>query len=125
RSTAACMPASPPYDACTITHCGAQLWPALIGKLALVWPAGTVTPPLVTTSPSMLPFTQTTAPPGGAGPVSVTVPVVLPPPSTLAVATVTEDSAGAGAGDPAGKSVSLTKGARKWSLAVPVSRVTR
>ena len=48
-------------------------------------PAGTVTPPDgVTTCPSILPFTQTEAPPVGAGAVNVIVPVVVWPPKTLA-----------------------------------------
>ena len=76
-------------------------------------PAGTVTPPDgVTTSPSILPFTHTDAPPAGAGAVSVTVPVVVCPPSTLGAATVTLARLGAGAGAPTGSSVSHVSGAR-------------
>ena len=60
----------------------------------------------------MLPFTHTDAPPAGAGPVSVMVPVVVPPPSTLDEASVTDERLGAGAGDPAGLTVNHVSGAR-------------
>ena len=102
-----------PYDAWIMTQKGTVTCPAVIVKLALVAPAGTVTPPDgVTTSPSILPFTQTDAPPAGAGAVSVTVPVVVCPPSTLGAATVTVARLGAGAGAPTGSSVSHVSGAR-------------
>jgi len=79
RSTAPCMPDKElPYDAWIITQYVEVTCGAVIVKLALVLPAGTVTPPDgVTTCPSMLPFTHTDAPPAGAGAVSVIVPVVV------------------------------------------------
>jgi len=85
----------------------------VIVNVALEFPAGTVTGPGVTTSPSMLPFTQTEAPPEGAGPVSVNVAVVVPPPPTmLLLANVKDARLGAGGGLPAGISVSQVSGAR-------------
>ena len=88
-------------------------WSAVIVKLALVLPAGTVTPPDgVTTCPSMLPFTHTDAPPAGAGAVSVTVPVVVWPPSTLGDCSVTVDRLAGGGGVPAGRRLTRTSGAR-------------
>lgn len=54
------------------------------GKVALVAPAGTVTL-LGREHPALLSISVTTAPPAGAGPFSVTVPVEFPsgPPTTL------------------------------------------
>jgi hypothetical protein len=113
RSTAPCIPALLRYDAWMMTQWDAVTCGAVIVKLALVLPAGTVTPPDgVTTCPSMLPFTHTDAPPAGAGPVSVIVPVVVWLPSTLGVCSVTVDRVGAGVGDPAGNNVSHVSGAR-------------
>src|SRR5262245_47743113 len=113
RSTAPCMPAPFPYDAWISTHRLKLTAGATIGNVALLLPAGIVTlPPGVTTSPSMLPFTHTLAPPLGAGPVSVTVPVVEPPPRMLEEASVTDDRAGTAAGDPAGRRISHVSGAR-------------
>src|SRR5881398_3769186 len=73
----------------------------------------------------MLPHTQTAAPPTGAGAVSATVPVVLPPPSTLAEASVRAARLGAGGGLPGGNSVSPAPGDRYPSNPVPASMVTR
>ena len=80
-------------------------------KLALMLPAGTVTPAGVTTWPSMLPLRRTNAPPAGAGEVSVAVPVVLPSPRILADASVSDERLGGGTGLPAGNSVSPAPGA--------------
>src|SRR5437867_12429494 len=88
-------------------------------------PAGTVTFGGVTTCPSMLPLSQTSAPPAGAGDVSVTVPVVLPSPRILADVSVSDERLGAAGGLPAGNSVSPAPGERKPSNPVPASMVTR
>ena len=83
-----------------------------MGKLTLRLPAGTVTPPIgVTTCPSMLPTTHTAAPPGGAGPVSVTVPVALPPARMLVEVTDTVDKLAAGAAEPGGVRTRRVSGA--------------
>src|SRR5262249_59759573 len=87
--------------------------------------AGTVTLGGATTCPSMLPLSRTRAPPAGAGAVSVTVPVVLPPPTTLLVESVRAARLGAGAGLPGGSRGSQVQGARYPSNAVPVSIITR
>src|SRR4051812_8774513 len=92
-----------------------------IVKVPLVLPAGIVTFGGVTTFPSRLPLIETVAPPAGAGPLRVTVPVVVPPPTTLAEATPTVASVGGAAGEPTGISVSTVCGARYPSFAVPVS----
>jgi hypothetical protein len=94
-------------------------------KLALVLPAGTVTFGGVTTSPSMLPLSQTKAPPAGAGPVSVTMPLVLLSPMILLLASDKAARLGAGAGLPAGIRVSQFSGARYPSTAVPELMITR
>ena len=95
-----------------ITQCVALTSGAVIVNEALVLPAGIVTGPGVTTRPSTLPLTQTDAPPAGAGLVSVTVPVVVPPPRTLGDATVTDDRLDAAPGVPTGVNASTTCGAR-------------
>ncbi len=64
-------------------------------KVALVAPAGTVTPLAGTLADGSLLERETTAPPLGAGPLSVTVPVEGFPPVTLAGFTATEDRVGA------------------------------
>src|SRR5262245_6686261 len=73
----------------------------------------------------MLPFSHTDAPPGGAGPVSVSVPVVVPPPVMLLLASDKDARLGAGAGLPAGMRFSQFSGARYPSKAVPQSMTTR
>src|SRR5262245_31307120 len=108
------------------TYRGAFTCGAVIVKLALVLPAGTVTFGGVTTSPSMLPLSHTDAPPAGAGPVSVTVPVVVPPPPVMLL--LASDKAarlGAGVGLPAGMTASQFSGARYPSIAVPELMITR
>jgi hypothetical protein len=62
-------------------------------KVALVEPAVTVTFALTCAAAVLLLDSVTVAPPEGAGPFSVTVPVELFPPITLAGLTATEDSA--------------------------------
>jgi hypothetical protein len=63
-------------------------------KVALVWPAATVTlAGTVATSKSAL-ESETTAPPVGAAPLRVTVPVDVTPPTTEVGLKVTEDGTG-------------------------------
>src|SRR5262249_18006213 len=94
-------------------------------KPALMLPAGTVTFCGVTTCPSMLPLSRTTAPPAGAGPVSVTVAVVLFPPSNSLLESERTERLGAGAELPAGISAIQVSGARNPSNAVPELSTTR
>src|SRR5262249_27129097 len=110
------------------TKRGAFTWGAVIGKLALMLPAGTVRlggkHGGVTSVPSMLPHTCRVTPRAGAGAVSVTVPVVLPPPRILVEASVSDERFGAGGGLPAGNSVSPVPGDLYPSNAVPASMLT-
>src|SRR5215813_4067457 len=107
------------------TNRGAFTCGALIVNVAVVLPAGTVTFCGVTTVPSMLPLSQTKAPPAGAGPVSVTVAVVVVSPRMVVFARVRDARLGAGAGLPAGKRVSQLSGALYPSKAVPELMTTR
>jgi len=67
-------------------------------KVALVAPAGTVTLEGTLAAPLLL-ERKTCAPPAGAGPVRVTVPVENPnPPTTLEGLSATEESVGGGGG---------------------------
>ena len=67
-------------------------------KLALVLPAGTVTLEGTLAAPLSL-ESMTCAPPAGAGPLSVTVPVEDPtPPTTLVGFRVSEETVGRGGG---------------------------
>jgi hypothetical protein len=61
----------------------------LTGKVALVAPAATVTLP-ATVAAELLLDSVTGAPPAGAGPFSVTVPVELLPPVTVVGLTLSE-----------------------------------
>src|SRR5262245_19710205 len=107
------------------TNRGAFTCGAVIVKLALRLPAGTVTLGGVTTLPSMLPLRRTVAPPAGAGDVSVTVPVDVLPLGTAAGLSVSDDKLAAGAGLPGGVRRIQACGARYPSSSVPVSMTTR
>ena len=63
-----------------------------IGNVALAAPAGTVTLPGTEATDGLLLDSVTTAPPVGAEPESVTVPVEGFPPTTVDGLTVTEDN---------------------------------
>src|SRR5258707_3190328 len=65
-------------------------------KVALVAPAGTVTPLAGTLADGSLLERETTPPPLGAGPLSVTVPVEGFPPATFAGLKASEDRTGRG-----------------------------
>src|SRR3954470_23971188 len=81
-------------------------------NVTLRLPAGTVTLCGAITCPSMLPCSLTTAPPAGAGEVSVTVPVTVPPEPTLDWLRTREERLAGGVGVPGGVRVSQTCGAR-------------
>ena len=65
-----------------------------IGNVALVAPAGTVTLPGTEATDELPLDSVTTAPPAGAGPDSVAVPVEGSPHTTVDGLTVTEDNIG-------------------------------
>src|SRR5262249_45074978 len=73
----------------------------------------------------MLPCNVTTAPPAGAGEVSLSVPVTVPPDGTVELLSVNEERLGGGGGLPGGVTVSQVCGARLPSTSVPVSMMTR
>ena len=66
-----------------------------IGNVALAAPAGTVMLPGTEATDELLLDSVTTAPPAGAEPDNVTVPVEGFPPTTVDGLTVTEDNTGA------------------------------
>src|SRR5262247_2121748 len=107
------------------TKRGAFTCGAVIVKLALVLPAGTVTFCGVTTCPSMLPLRRTAAPPAGAGPVSVTVAVVVLSPRMALSARERAARLGGGAALPDGITATQLSGARYPSSAVPELSTTR
>src|SRR5437899_11822693 len=72
-------------------------------KVALVAPAGTVTLEGTVATPVLLLESRTWAPPAGAGPLSVTVPVEdCTPPTTLVGLSVSEETMGGAAVSEAG-----------------------
>jgi hypothetical protein len=73
---------APPYDALIVPAIVPPTALVAIVNVALAAPAGTVT--LAGTVTGSLPDNDTTAPPGGAAAVRVTVPVTEFPPTTLA-----------------------------------------
>src|SRR6185295_10022057 len=108
RRTAPCSPLLLlPYDAWIMPHRLKYASLVVIVNGALRPPAGTLT----NCVPLLLPVTWTDAPPAGAGPVSVTVPVADVPPTTAGDVNVTVERLGAGAAEPAGLIVSRACGA--------------
>src|SRR5262249_54834269 len=107
------------------TKCGWLTCGAVMVNVAVVLPAGTGAVFGVSNWRSMVPLSRTTAPPAGAGPVSVTVPVVVFPPRTELLASERTERLGAGAGLPAGINAIQVSGARNPSKAVPELRTTR
>jgi hypothetical protein len=81
-------------------------------KVALKLPAGTVTLGGVITWPLSLAFKVTIAPPAGAGEVSLTVPVTVPPAGIAVWLRVKVDRLAGGVGLPGGVRVSHVCGAR-------------
>src|ERR1043166_1575122 len=107
-------------------HSVVQTCGIVMVKFALKLPAGTVTPPCGTIDwPLTLPLRKTTAPLPGAGEVSVTVAVAVPPPSTLDWWSVKEERLGAGSGAAGGRNTIEDWGARNPPASVAVSMVTR
>jgi len=74
---------TPPYEAEIVTELEADTGRVLIVKVALVAPSGTVTVGGTGATAVLLLDSITGAPPPGAGPFSVTVPVEMLPPTTL------------------------------------------
>src|SRR5882762_1292616 len=89
---------TPPKAAKMVTVVDAATALVFIGNVALVAPAGTATLEGTLAAPLLL-ETATCAPPAGAGPLNVTVPVEdCRPPITLVGFSVREESVGAGGG---------------------------
>jgi hypothetical protein len=86
------------YEAEIVAEVGMRTADVLILKVALLAPAGTVTLEGTLAAP-LLPESMTCAPPAGAGPLKVTVPVEnWAPPITLEGFSVNEETVGAGGG---------------------------
>jgi len=88
----------PPYDPDTRTLCVAVTARVVIANVAAVSPFRTVTCEGTLTMEALSLTRGTSAPPLGAGPVSVTVPIAPDPPATLTGLTVSESSARFGGG---------------------------
>ena len=89
----------PLYDAEMLTDVVSRTIDVFTVKLALVAPAGTVTLDGTEARPGLLLERETTAPPAGAGPLRVTVPVEdCTPPTTLVGFSVNEESVTGGTG---------------------------
>jgi hypothetical protein len=78
------------------------------GKVALVVPAATVTLEGTLATPVLLLESRTCAPPAGAGPLSVTVPVEELPPGTFEGLRVSEERVGSGEGVTVSEAVWVT-----------------
>jgi len=89
---------APPKDAEMVTVVDAATALVLAVNVALVAPAAIVTLDGVLAAVVLLLESVTTAPPEGAAPLNVTVPVEEFPPVTLVGFSVSEDSVGAGGG---------------------------
>jgi hypothetical protein len=84
------------YEAEIVAEVVMRTIEVLTVKVALVAPAGTITLEGTLAAPLLL-ESATCAPPAGAGPLSVTVPVEDPkPPTTLVGFSVNEDTVGSG-----------------------------
>ena len=88
---------APPDDAVRVTVTSRVTGVVSTEKVAPVAPATTVTL-AGTVADALLEVSVTTAPPAGAAPASVTVPVAPAPPCTFAGDTLTDESAGTGGG---------------------------
>src|SRR5258708_18097509 len=80
-----------------LAEVGTRTMDVFTRKVALGAPAGTVTLEGTLAAPLLL-ESRTCAPPAGAGPLSVTVPVEDEPPITFEGASVSEDTVGRGGG---------------------------
>ena len=86
------------YEAEIVTEVETRTTEVLTANVALVAPAGTNTLEVTLAAPLLLEST-TCAPPAGAGPLRVTVPVVeFTPPITLVGLSVSEETVGSGGG---------------------------
>jgi hypothetical protein len=86
------------YEAEIVADVATTTMDALTVNVALVAPAGTITAEGMLAAPLSL-ASATCAPPAGAGPLSVTVPVEdCTPPITLDGFSVSDDTVGSGAG---------------------------
>ena len=79
-----------------VTAVEAATAPVLTGKVALEAPAATVTLPATVATAELLLDSVTCAPPPGAGPSSVTVPVELLPPATVVGLSASEERTSGG-----------------------------
>ena len=99
---------TPAYDAEIVTGVETVTALVLTVNVALLAPAATVTL-AGTVATALLPLErETVAPPAGAGPLSVTVPVEGDPPVTLAGFSVSEERVGRACGSTVSEAVLLT-----------------
>src|SRR5262245_8419462 len=86
--------AAPPYLALTFTGVAALTVLVAIGKVAVIAPAFTITDGGTVTAVRLLLASVSSAPPAGAAVVSVTVPLLLLPPTSMEGFNVNEPSSG-------------------------------